>query len=84
MISLAQVSIALFLIYSVVSLTTTPILWKSNPYISTGPANIKTDVTTKFNQSNPITKNFTFTKAYTQLPQTAFAVKNYRGKHKNN
>jgi hypothetical protein len=81
MLSLGQLLIALFLIHSVVSLTTTPILWKSNPYILTGPANIKTDVTTKFDQSKPITKTFTFTKAYTQLPQTAFAVKNYRGIH---
>jgi hypothetical protein len=66
------------------SLTTTPIIWKSNPYISTADAQIKTDVTTTFDSSTPISKTFLFPKPYTQLPQIAFALKNYRGTSFNN
>ena len=54
-------------------------IWISNSFFETQPAEIKTDLYTTFNQNNPITKTFNFVKTYTQVPQLAFGIKNYRG-----
>jgi len=37
---------------------------------------------TSFNATNPITATFPFQKTYTQVPQLAFGIKNYRGSDK--
>lgn len=51
----------------------------STQYFEAYPADIKLDINTFFDQNSPITKTFNFVKAYTQIPQLAYGLKNYRG-----
>lgn len=71
--------ILVILIFLSAGQNSVPPVWMPNDYFEAYAVGIKTDVTTTFNDTNPITKSIPFKKYYSTIPKLAYGIKNYRG-----
>lgn len=69
----------LLMLKSFQSATSVNPIWISSPYFESSSSNIKTNILTILGSANPITYTTNFVKTYSQIPQLAYTVKNYRG-----